>query len=66
TLQEEYVNFRDCPVEFFGKRRGSYKLLWKLIDERKDAKRRRDQKNATQDRSIAKKPIAKAMRSRSE
>ncbi|KAI8781030.1 craniofacial development protein 2, partial [Biomphalaria glabrata] len=53
TLEEEWANFEDttigCAEEVIGRRRGSYKerwiqdRTWKLIDERKEAKRRRDQ-----------------------
>ncbi|KAI8782811.1 craniofacial development protein 2, partial [Biomphalaria glabrata] len=70
TLEEEWANFKDttigCAEEVIGRRRGSYKerwiqdRTWKLIDERKEAKRRRDQKNETQDRSLAEKAYREA------
>ncbi|KAI8778834.1 craniofacial development protein 2, partial [Biomphalaria glabrata] len=63
TLEEEWANFKDttigCAEEVIGRRRGSYKerwiqdRTWKLIVERKEAKRGRDQKNETQHRSLA-------------
>ncbi|KAI8771477.1 craniofacial development protein 2, partial [Biomphalaria glabrata] len=56
TLDEEWANFKDttieCAEEVIGRRRGSYKerwiqdRTWKLIDERKEVKRRRDQRLA--------------------
>uniref|UniRef100_A0A2C9L7L6 Endonuclease/exonuclease/phosphatase domain-containing protein n=1 Tax=Biomphalaria glabrata TaxID=6526 RepID=A0A2C9L7L6_BIOGL len=59
NLEEEWANFKDttieCAKEVIGRRRGSYKerwiqdRTWKLIDERKDAKSRQDQKNETRD-----------------